>query len=94
MSPDQQNSSAFEKEVIKVEITEGLRHALDKNFRLMLEAARKDWERLFSGKEPSDACVSVNISEAPKDKKLSRPRAGFLLAPKAPRPGKTKTRLA
>ena len=94
MSQDQQNFSPFEKEVIKVEMIEGLRNALDNNFRRMLEAARRDWERLFTGKHPSDDCVSVRISETPEEKKLSSPRAGYLPAPKKPQSGKTKTRLA
>jgi hypothetical protein len=67
---------------------------LDKNFRRLLESARKDWERLFAGKDPSDACVNVRVSTAPEEKTLSKPRAGFLPAPKAKSAGKTKTSLA
>jgi hypothetical protein len=95
MSGDSQNFSPFEKEMIKLEAVEGLRHALDKNFRRLLESARKDWERLFAGKEdPSDACVSVRVSKAPEEKALSKPRAGFLPAPKAQPAGQTKPSLA
>ena len=94
MSGDQRNFSPFQKEMIKLEMVEGLRHALDKNFRRLLESAKKDWERLFADKDPSDACVSVRISEAPKEKKLSPPRAGFLTPPKSQSAGKAKPSLA
>jgi hypothetical protein len=81
MSGDQQNFSPFEKEMVKVEIVDGLRHALDKNFRRLLESAKKDWERLFTGKDPSDASVSVKINSAAKSKGL--PRSGPLPKPKS-----------
>ena len=93
MSGDQRNFSPFEKEMIKLEVVEGLRRALDKNFRRLLDSAKKDWERLFNGKDPSDACVSVRISKAPEDKARLQPRAGFLPAPKAQSAGKTKPSL-
>ena len=94
MSGDQRNFSPFQKEMIKLEIVEGLRHALDKNFRRSLESAKKDWERLFNGNDPSDACVSVRVSKAPEKKALSQPRAGFLTPPKSQPAGKTKPSLA
>ena len=93
MSGDSENFSPFEKEMIKLEAVEGLRHALNKNFRRVLESARKDWERLFAGKDPSDACVSVHVSGAAPEKK-AQPRAGFLPVPKSASAGKTKTSLA
>jgi hypothetical protein len=94
MSGDRRNFSPFEKEMIKLEMFEGLRHALDKNFRRLLASAKKDWERLFTGKDPSDASVSVRVSKAPEEKALEKPRAGFLPAPKSQSTGKAKPRLA
>ncbi len=87
MSGDAQNFSPFEKEMIKLEMFEGLRHALDKNFRRLLESAKKDWERLFAGKDPSDACVNVRITAADADAK-ALPGSGFL---KSKKPSETKT---
>ena len=43
-------------------MVEGLQKALEKNYARLLQAAGKEWDRRFAGKDPSDACVSVRIS--------------------------------
>ena len=80
MSGDRENFSPFQKEMIKLEVVEGLRRALDKNFRRLLDSAKKDWERLFAGKDPSDACVSVRITSG-ENKRSALPCGGFLQRP-------------
>ena len=52
----------FQRELAKVEIIAGLRHALDSKYRRLCEVARADWERLFGPKDPADACVSVRVA--------------------------------
>ena len=49
------------QEVAKAEVIAGLRHALDTQYRRLIQTARADWERLF-GSDPSDACVTVRVS--------------------------------
>jgi hypothetical protein len=53
--------SLFQRELQKVETLAGLRHALDFRYRRLCQAARADWERLFSDNDPADACVSVRV---------------------------------
>ena len=50
----------FQRELAKVEVVAGLRHALD--YRRLCEAARSDWERLFGKRDPADACVTVRVA--------------------------------
>jgi hypothetical protein len=50
----------------------GLRQALDLNHNRMLTVARREWERRYAGKDPSDACVTVRIrSGEPKKNALA-----------------------
>jgi len=42
---------------------ESLHRALDHTYRQLLQTAKTDWQHLFAGKDPSDACVSVHISK-------------------------------
>lgn len=49
----------------------GLRQALDINYVRILATAQMHWEKNFSGKDPSDACVTVRISSG-------KPLAGIL----------------
>jgi len=46
----------------KVELIDGLQRALDQRYRRFIQTARADWERLFAGKDPTDACASVRVS--------------------------------
>ena len=61
MSTKEGKRAAFQREVAKVEVLAGLRHAIDSRYRRLIQAAQADWERLF-GYDPSDACVTVRIS--------------------------------
>jgi hypothetical protein len=55
----------------------GLRQALDLNHTRMLQVAKREWERRYAGKDPSDACVSVRIT-AGATKKAKLPCGGIL----------------
>jgi len=61
MSMEEGKQALFQRELAKVEVVAGLRHALDLRYRRLCEAARADWERLFGSKEPADACISVRV---------------------------------
>jgi hypothetical protein len=61
MSAEKGKKAAFQRELAKVEVIAGLRHAIDARYRRLIQAAQADWERLF-GRDPSDACVTVRIS--------------------------------
>ena len=83
-------NAALEKEMIRVEMIEGFRHALDRNYRRLLATARADWERLFAGKDPSDACVSVRVTVGDSEPQTRSVRgSGFL---KARKPSHSKRR--
>jgi hypothetical protein len=55
----------FQQHMAKAEVIAGLRHALDSKYRQICEVARHDWERLFRGKDPTDACVNVRVAVTP-----------------------------
>ncbi len=77
----------------KIDLIEELQRAIDRNCRRLLNAARADWERLFCGKEPSDACVSVQIhSGANTTEKRAQPGSAFLAKSKGASATKGKTR--
>ena len=87
--------SALQNEAVKSELIEGLQRAIDRNYRRLLDAARADWERLFGGKDPSDACVSVRInSTAAEMSPSTKLRAGYLPKRAETPSGKTRRRLA
>lgn len=54
--------SLNESELTRFETNTGLERSLDLNFRRIVDKAREEWARRFSGSEPSDACVSVHIT--------------------------------
>lgn len=58
----------------------GLRQALDIAYTRLLETTRREWERNFAGKDPSDACVSVRVTGASR-RQLPLPCAGVLRKP-------------
>jgi hypothetical protein len=72
----------------------GLERALDNNFRLLRENARAKWGKNFTGADPTDACVSIRITAAADAQLPPVACAGFLRAPKQPRRGKIRPRLA
>jgi hypothetical protein len=71
----------IEHEAAKYEVIAGLERALDRTYRHLLKTAQRRWESTFTGKDPSDACVSVRI-EANHPQKRCLPGAGFLKAGK------------
>ncbi|PYL27864.1 MAG: hypothetical protein DMF45_10920 [Verrucomicrobia bacterium] len=62
MSMEEGKQALFQRELSKLEVVAGLRRALDLQYRLLCQAARADWERLFGSKDPADACVSVRVA--------------------------------
>jgi hypothetical protein len=52
----------IEKELIKLELIEGLQCAIDQNYHRLFEAAKAQWERNFAGNDPSDACVRIRVT--------------------------------
>jgi hypothetical protein len=91
----QTDFSALEQEAIKCEMIAGLQRAIDRNYRRIVQAAKSDWERLFAGKDPSDACVSVRINSPVSEASTTAvPRAGYLSKPASLPAAKTKPRLA
>ena len=83
MSTELEKNAAIHKEMIKFEMIEGFRHALDRNYRRLLKTARADWERLFAGKDPSDACASVRVTVGETEPQTGSVRgSGFLKARK------------
>jgi hypothetical protein len=85
MSAESQDTRGIEAAVGKIELLEGFQHALDRQCRRFVEFARADWERLFAGKDPSDACVSVRIRTVVA-KTRGVPACGFLKRRKKSRP--------
>lgn len=78
MEGEHQENRRLDIAARKIELIEGLQRAIDRNYRRLLQAARADWERLFAGKDPSDACVSIRVSSATAIKAPGLPGSGFL----------------
>jgi hypothetical protein len=57
-----QNQALLAGRASEGELITGFRHALDQSYSRIFTAAANEWHRLFTGKDPSDACVSVRIS--------------------------------
>ena len=63
------------------ELINGLQQTLQANYGRLLEAAEREWETKFAGKDPSDACATVRITrETPLPRQLAC--AGVLKKPK------------
>jgi hypothetical protein len=90
MSSENGAETVFQRELARVEILAGLRHALDFRYRRLCEAARSDWERLFGTKDPADACVSVRVTAIPSGAVRG---SGFLKSRKPPGPKTAAKRL-
>src|SRR5438876_7221545 len=87
--------TAIEIAMVKWEMSEGLKWAIDNSYRRLLDAARHEWEQRFAGPNPSDACVSVRISSPASEASSSTVRcAGYLPKRISPRGGKMQPRLA
>jgi hypothetical protein len=72
-----------------------LHRALDQTYRRLLAQAKADWNRLFSGPDPSDGSISVNVSREEVAEELAgMPRAGFAPIRKTTVNGKVSRRVA
>ena len=56
--------AAFYKGLTNRELIAELHYTLDQDYARIRENASNVWERKYAGKDPSDACVSVQISPA------------------------------
>jgi len=63
MTADLQNGAGSDKHITG-EIAAGMLmlRALDRSYTQLLETAKREWERKYTGPEPSDTCMSVRIS--------------------------------
>jgi hypothetical protein len=77
MSTERQDGTALQNKMVKYEALAGLHRAIDNSYRRFRELARGEWERRFSGTDPSDACVSIRITVAETEIK-GLPGSGFL----------------
>ena len=94
MSRPQEGDTPFQKELTKVEMIAGLRHALDLRYRRLCEAARSDWERLFGNNDPANACVTVRVAGEPVAIQSTAVRgSGFLKSRRPAEPKPTAKRL-
>jgi len=62
--------AAFFKGLTNREVIVELQKALDQDYAQLREGAARVWERKFAGKDPSDACWSVQISPVGSDSAL------------------------
>lgn len=70
-------------ELTNLELTAGLKRGIDNNFQRVVGNARREWEARFEDKEPSDACVRVDIAATdPARRTQSTPGSGFVPSPK------------
>ena len=87
--------AAVETDIVKHQLTDGLRQTVDRNFLRLIAAAKAEWERNHAVNDPSDACVSVRITEAPTKPAPSKVQcAGVLRKRKAVKNGIERPRLA
>jgi hypothetical protein len=85
----------IQNQMAKWEVIAGLESAIDNTYRRFRETAREEWERRWSGNDPSDACVSVRIgASADEAQHLALPRAGYLPKRASPPNGEARPRLA
>jgi hypothetical protein len=75
-------------EILKIEIAEGFKHALERNFQRLRENARREWESRFAGTDPSDSCVRVRIIAKQPPTPSAVPAAGLLASQDRPHTGK------
>ena len=62
--------AAPDKNVPMRELVASLQQTLERNHQKILAAALSDWESKYAGRDPSDACASVNIAaRAPRSRK-------------------------
>ena len=83
---EEEKSALFQRELATLEVIAGLQQALDLKYRRLCEAARSDWERLFGGKDPADACVSVRVAVEPLAIQATAIRGSGFLRSRRPAP--------
>lgn len=70
-------------ELTHLELTGRVKHAIDNNFQRIVDNAGNEWQQRFAGKDPSDSCASVRISNVPAAPESSGlPGSGFVKPPK------------
>jgi hypothetical protein len=75
-------------EILKIEIAEGFKHALEKNFQRLRENARREWQSRFAGTDPSDSCVRVRTIAMPQPTSSAVPAAGLIACKERPQTAK------
>ncbi len=63
MKQSLQAQGAAYSQISNREMVAGLQDALEKNYRRVLQSASDEWENRFAGNDPSDACVTVRITQ-------------------------------
>jgi hypothetical protein len=43
-------------------VAQAMLRTVERNYGRLIAEARKEWERRFAGRDPSDACVTVRVS--------------------------------
>ena len=82
------------EQAAKIDVIAGLERALDRTFDRLRENAFRQWQRHFPNGEPSDACVTIHVSEPPDGGLLPVPCAGILAPPSSRQRAKLRPRLA
>jgi hypothetical protein len=94
MRTENRDSAAIEIALLRYEIFERLKRAIDYRQQRLMESAKEEREHRLA-QDPSDACVSVHIrSIATKAPESSVPRAGYLPKRGSPGGGERRPRLA
>jgi len=62
METEEWDSAAIQMALLKLEILQRLKRAIDYRQQRLLESARDEWDRRFAGQDPSNGCVSVRIT--------------------------------
>ena len=62
MSPTLLSRKHSQNRTSDAELAAGLRNAVDGKYGRILDAARREWERSFARRDPSNACVSVRVA--------------------------------
>jgi hypothetical protein len=57
---------------LSCQFARSLLSAIEKKYGALISAARKDWERKFSGRDPADSCVTVRVSAGKSQEEFSR----------------------
>lgn len=69
MSVALEEFAAADKQIPMRELIAGLQQTLQRNHQKILEAARRDWERIHGDSDPTASCATVRITRAAKRKR-------------------------